>query len=129
MTVTGASGSLTHTTTVALTVAALVPDFTLSATPASFSTRHGAAANESYKIAITPKGGFKGTVSLAATGLPSNLTGKWSAAGVSITGTTAASATYTVSVPSTATAGTWTITVTATSGSVTHTLALTLTLT
>lgn len=129
VTVTGASGSLTHTTTVALTVAALVPDFTLSATPASFSTRHGAAANESYKIAITPKGGFKGTVSLAATGLPSNLTGKWSAAGVSITGTTAASATYTVSVPSTATAGTWTITVTATSGSVTHTLALTLTLT
>ena len=127
--VTGVSGSLTHVTTVTLSVAALVPDFTLSASPTSFSGKHGTAANDAYKITVTPKNGFKGTVSLAATGLPSNMTGKWSAPSVSITGTSAASVTYTVSVPSTATAGTWTITVTATSGSITHTLALTLTLT
>jgi subtilisin family serine protease len=129
VTVKGVSGSLTHTTTVTLAVAALVPDFTLSASPASFSTKHGAAANDNFKITITPKGGLKGTVSLAATGLPSNLTGKWSTTGVSITGTNAGSATYTVSVPASATAGTRTITVTATSGSITHTLTLTVTLT
>jgi len=127
--VTGVSGSLTHVTTVTLSVAALVPEFTLSASPTSFSGKHGTAANDAYKITVTPKNGFKGTVSLAATGLPSNMTGKWSAPSVSITGTSAASVTYTVSVPSTATAGTWTITVTATSGSITHTLALALTLT
>ena len=129
VTVKGASGSLTHTATVTLAVAAVVPDFKLSASPASFSTKHGTATNDAYKITVTPAGGFKGTVSLAASGLPSSLTGKWSAASVSITGTGAATASYTVSVPPTASAGTWTITVTATSGSVTHTLALKLTLT
>lgn len=106
-----------------------MPDFTLTASPASFSTRHGAAANDTYKITVAPKGGFKGTVSLAAEGLPSNLTGKWSTTSASITGTSSVTATHTVSVPSTATAGKWTITVTATSGSITHTLTLTLTLT
>jgi hypothetical protein len=127
--VTGVSGSLTHTTTVTLSVAPLVPEFTLSASPTSYSIAHGRAVNETYKITVTPKGGFKGTVSLAASGLPSNLTGKWSAPSVSITGTNAVIVTYTVSVPATATAGTWPITVTATSGSITHTLALALTLT
>jgi subtilisin family serine protease len=129
VTVKGVSGSLTHTIAVALSVAQLVPDFKLTASPASFSTAHGRAVNDAYKISVTPSCGFKGTVSLAATGLPSNLTGKWSASSVSITGTSAVTPSYTVSVPSTATAGKWTITVTATSGSITHTLTLALTLT
>ncbi len=127
--VTGVSGSLTRTATVTLSVAPLVPDFTLSASPTSYSAKHGTAVTETYKIAVTPKNGFKGTVSLAAAGLPSNMTGKWSAASVSLTSTSSVTVTYTVSVPSTATAGTWPITVTGTSGSLTHTLALKLTLT
>jgi subtilisin family serine protease len=129
VTVTGVSGSLTRTTTVTLSVAPLVPDFTLSASPTSYSVTHGRAVSEIYKITVTPTNGFKGTVSLAATGLPSNMTGKWSVTSISITSTSSATVTYTVSVPAIATAGAWPITVTATGGSLMHTLALKLTLT
>jgi len=129
VTVKGVSGSLTHTSTVTLTVAAPVPDFKLSASPTAYSVRHGSATTKAYKITIAPSGGFKGTVSLAADGLPPNLPGKWSATSVSITSTSSVTATYTVSIPATAAAGSWPITVTVTSGSITHTLALTLTVT
>lgn len=127
--VTGVSGSLTRTVTVTLSVAQLVPDYKLSASPTSYTVAHGKALSEIYKVTVTPANGFKGTVSLSAAGLPSNMTGKWSATSVSITSTTAVTVTYTVSVPATATAGSWPITVTATSGSLTHSLALGLTLT
>src|SRR5258708_21069992 len=64
-TITGVSGSLTHTTTVALVVNA-PPDFTLSATPASQAVL--LAGSTSYGTTISPAGGFTGPVPLTVKG-------------------------------------------------------------
>ena len=71
LTITGISGSLTHTTTVTLNVA----DFGISVSPSSQSV--GSNTNASYTVTITALNGFTGNVSLNATGLPSgaNLVG------------------------------------------------------
>src|SRR3989454_6973069 len=57
LTITGASGTLTRTTSVTLAVnPAPVPDFILSANPASQSVVQGAVTT--YTVSITPSGGF-----------------------------------------------------------------------
>src|SRR5262249_7229564 len=60
LTVTGTSGSLTHTTTVTLVVNA-ASDFVIGASPASASVTPGGSAN--YTITIAAQGGFNGSVS------------------------------------------------------------------
>src|SRR5437879_1076659 len=65
LTVTGVSGSLTHTTTVALTVRP-APDFTLSASPSSRTVAPGGST--SYSVTISPTGGFSGPVTLSVSG-------------------------------------------------------------
>src|SRR5439155_7484170 len=55
LTITGVSGSLTHTTTVTLVVNA-PPDFTLSAAPASRTVTQGGST--SYAVTISPTGGL-----------------------------------------------------------------------
>lgn len=116
ITLTGQSGSLSHTTTVALVVN--VPDFTVTASPASQSVVQGSAA--SYTATINPTKGFSGQVTLSASGLPT---------GASATFTpNPATTTSSVSITTDATtpSGTYTITLTGTSGSLTHTAAVTL---
>src|SRR5947209_1600767 len=55
LTITGASGTLTRTTSVTLAISpAPVPDFSLSATPASQSVVQGAGTT--YAVSITPSG-------------------------------------------------------------------------
>src|SRR5260370_154865 len=68
LTITGVSGSLTHTTTVSLAVY----DFTLAAAPSSQAVAAGSAA--SYNVTITPAGGFTGQVNFSVTGLPTGAT-------------------------------------------------------
>src|SRR5437879_12216728 len=62
-TITGTSGNLSHTASVSLFVnAAAVPDFSLSATPASRTVTQGGSTT--YTATISPPGGFTGRVTL-----------------------------------------------------------------
>ncbi len=117
VTIVGTSGSLNVSTTVSLVVA--VPTFTLTATPASVTV--SLATPGSSVVAVVPANGFTGSVTLAASGLPTGVTASFGAAGTSGTRT------VTFTAGTTAVAGTATVTVTGTSGALASTVALTLT--
>ncbi|HKF20284.1 MAG TPA: hypothetical protein VKE93_01870 [Candidatus Angelobacter sp.] len=120
VTITGTSGSLTHTTTISLTVNATpTPNFSLSASPSSVSVTQGGSGSST--VTVTPSGGFTGSVTLSASGLPSGVTASF---GTNPT-TSTSSVTFTAS--STATTGTASVTITGTSGSLTHTTTISLT--
>jgi hypothetical protein len=120
VTITGTSGSLTHTTTISLTVNATVnPDFSLSASPSSLTVTQGNSGNST--ITVNAVGGFTGSVTLSASGLPSGVTASFG------TNPTTSTSVVTLSASSTATTGTATVTITGTSGSLTHTTTITLT--
>jgi len=72
LTLSGNSGSLTHSTTVSLTVAALLGDFSgIVAQPAANTSPGGSAL---YVLTTTPTGGFTSDVSLNVSGLPAGAT-------------------------------------------------------
>src|SRR5437867_595338 len=117
-TITGVSGSLTHTTTISLVVSPR-PDFTLSASPASQTVPQGGST--SYSVTISPTGGFTGQVTLSVSGLPSG-------ANASFTPNPAtASSTLSVTTSASTPTGTYTLTLTGASGSLTRTTTVTLT--
>jgi Pro-kumamolisin, activation domain len=116
VTITGTSGTLTQTTTIALKV---TPAFTLSASPAAVSVIDGSTATST--ITVTPLNGFKGDVTLAASGLPTGVTAAFSPNPA----TSTSKVTFTAS--ATATTGAATVTVTGTSGSTKQTTTITLT--
>jgi hypothetical protein len=121
VTITGTSGSLTHTATVSLTVnAAASPDFSLGASPSSVTITKGGAGGTST-ITITRLDGFTGSVTMAASGLPTGVTAAFSP------NPATTSSTLTLTASSTATTGTVTVTITGTSGSLTHTATVRLT--
>jgi subtilase family serine protease len=93
--------------------------FTLSASPSSLTITQG--SNGTSTITVTDVGGFTGSVTLAASGLPSGVTAQFSP-----NPTTSTSA-LNLTASATATTGTATVTITGTSGSLqaTTTLALT----
>jgi hypothetical protein len=123
VTITGTSGNLTHTTTISLTVnSANPPDFTIAVSPTSLTVARGASG--SYKVTITAKNGFAGTVSLSVSGVPSRVTATFNP--TTITGS--GSSTLTVRVGSRATTGTRTLTITGTSGSLHHSATASLTI-
>ena len=67
ITVTGNGGGVQQNTTVTLTVTAPVqPDFTISASPASFSVGQGNQGTST--ITTTISGGFNSAISLSASG-------------------------------------------------------------
>ena len=118
---TGTGGTLTHTAKVTLVVA--TPGFSLSASPASQTVRHGNST--SYTVSVSPLGGFTGTVALSASGLPSGATATFTPASISTSG----SSTLTVKTGSTTSRGTYTLTITgkSTSPVLTHTTTVSLT--
>jgi hypothetical protein len=124
VTITGVSGSLSHTVTVTLIVTASGPaaDFSLAASPTSRSISAGASTT--YTINITRTGGFAGSVSLSASGLPTGATASFSP-----NPTTGTSSTLTVATSGTTPVNTYTITVTGTSGTLSHKTTATLTVT
>src|SRR5207245_2214464 len=70
VTITGSSGTLTHTASVTLVVnAAVAPDFRLSLSLHYALPIWGAST--SYTVNITPSGGFTGSVNFSASGMPS----------------------------------------------------------
>src|SRR5207249_4468802 len=78
MTITGTSGTLSHTTTLALPVnaAGAPPDFHPSPTRRSSDLAQG--SNGSSTITVAPQNGFTGNVNLAASGLPNGVTASFS---------------------------------------------------
>jgi hypothetical protein len=119
VTITGTSGTLTATTTIALTVTAATPDFTLSASPANLTVVAGSTGPST--ITVADEGGFTGSVTLAASGLPTGVTAAFA------TNPATSTSVLTFTAAATATAGSSTITITGTSGTlapVTTTIAL-----
>jgi subtilase family serine protease len=120
LTVTGTSGSLTNTTTISLTVtAAVVPNFALSASPASLVISQGTSGVST--ISVTPQNGFSSGVSLSAPVLPPGVSASFSP------NPATATSTLTLTASSTAATGAATVTITGTSGSLTNTATVALT--
>ncbi len=112
VTITGTSGSTTESTTIALTVnAKTTSGFSLSASPSTLSVAQGASGSDT--ITVTATGGFTGSVSFAASGLPSGVTASFSPT------SSTTSSVLTLTATSTAAAGAYTVTITGTSGSTT----------
>src|SRR5579883_3431932 len=93
-------------------------NFTLSASPSSVAVTQGGSASST--IRVTPSGGFSGSVTLSASGLPAGVSASF---GTNPT-TSTSSVTFTAS--STATTGTSTVTITGKSGALTHTTTISL---
>ena len=98
-----------------------VPDFTISVSPASLNVTRGNTG--SYTVTIGAVNSFTGTVSLSVSGLGSRVTGTFSLASVTGSGTS----TLTVQAARNATRGARTITITGVSGSLNHSTTATLT--
>jgi xyloglucan-specific exo-beta-1,4-glucanase len=118
VTITGTSGSVTATTTIALTVTP-ASSFTIAPSASTLTVVQGKPATDT--ITVTDVGGFTGSVTLAASGLPSGVTAVFG------TNPTTGTSVLTLTASATATAGTSTVTITGTSGSVTATTTIALT--
>jgi glucuronoarabinoxylan endo-1,4-beta-xylanase len=120
VTITGTSGSLTASTTISLTVSTVsTPSFTLSRSATTLAVTQGSSATDT--VTVAGSGGFSGSVTLAASGLPSGVTATFG------TNPTTGSSVVTFAASSTATAGTSTVTITGTSGSLTASTTIALT--
>ena len=120
LTVEGTSGSTTATTPISLTVDAKAAEgFTLAPSASSLSVTQSSTATDT--ITVTDTGGFTGSVTLAATGLPSGVTVAYG------TNPTTSTSVLTFTASSTATTGAATVTIKGTSGSTTATTTVTLT--
>jgi subtilase family serine protease len=95
------------------------PSFTLSDSPSSLTITQGGSGTST--ITVTDVGGFTGSVTLAASGLPSGVTAAFG------TNPTTGTSVLTLTATSTATTGSATVTITGTSGSLTATTTLALT--
>ncbi|MGA2652692.1 MAG: cellulose binding domain-containing protein [Terracidiphilus sp.] len=112
VTITGTSGTLTPVTTaITLTITPVTGTFTLKPSATALSIAQGSSGTDTITVAdVSP---FTGSVSFAATGLPSGVTASFSPA------SSTTSSVLTLTASSTATAGTSTVTITGTSGTLT----------
>src|SRR5947207_1711185 len=111
-TITGTSGSLTHATSIDVTVTPVpIPDFSLLADPTSLSFVAGQSAT--LTIQLQPTNGFNGAVDLSAESSPSGLTTICTPS--SLHGSDTSTCTIGGSVP-----GTYAVVVTGTDGSLSH---------
>jgi hypothetical protein len=116
LTITGTSGSLTHTASVTL----VVTGFTISATPSSQTVTR--PNSTTYTVTITPLNGFTGTVTFSARNLPSGATASFNPSSVVGHGTS----TMTVSTTSLTSTGTFNVSIRGTSSGIRHTKTVTL---
>ena len=121
ITVTGTPASGTaKTTTLTLTVtAAVTGSFTISVSPTSGYLDQGQSGYA--VVTTTASGGFDSAISFSATGIPSGVTGSFSPASVTGSGTTD----FTLTVSKSAPTGTYPITITGAGGGVTKSTTLT----
>ncbi len=89
------------------------PDFSLSTTPSTQTVVQGASA--SYTINILPSGGFDGSVTFIANGLPDGISADFSP------NPATASSTMTITTNTSLPAGSYTLTISGTNGTLSHT--------
>jgi hypothetical protein len=119
LTVTGTSGSLTATANISLGVYA--PTFSFYASPSGLNLNEGSSGTST--IYINTQYGFTGSVSLAASNLPSGVTASFAP-----NPTSTGSSLLTLTASNSVVPGSATVTITGTSGSVTETNNLSLTI-
>jgi len=112
-------GSPKTTGLINLLAGSSTPSFTLSDSPSSLTITQGSSGTST--ITVTDVGGFTGSVTLAASGLPTGVTAAFG------TNPTTGTSVLTLTASSTATTGAATVTITGTSGSLTATTKLALT--
>jgi hypothetical protein len=113
------TSSCKSTQTFAITVSGSGAGFTLSRSASTLSVTQGSSATDT--ITVTDTGGFTGSVSFAASGLPGGVTASFSPT------SSTSSSVLTLTASSTATVGSSTVTITGTSGSTTATTTIALT--
>jgi len=103
------------------------PNFSITASPSSLSVVRGNSGTST--ISTTTSGGYNSTVTLAASGLPANVTASFGTNPIAAPGSGSSVVTFTVGAA--VTAGTYAITVTGTSGdgTIVHTASISLTIT
>jgi hypothetical protein len=112
LTITGTSGSLTHTAAVTLGVTG-ASSFTVNATPSSAPVTAGGGA--SYSVSVAAVNGFSGSVNLSVSGLPSGASSSFTVNPV----TAGSSSTLGLTTTTATAAGTYSLTITGTSGTLT----------
>jgi uncharacterized membrane protein len=112
-------GSPNTTGIINLLAGTTAPSFTLSDSPSSLTVTQGSSGTST--ITVHDAGGFSGSVTLAASGLPSGVTATFA------TNPTTGTSVLTLTASATATTGTSTVTITGTSGSLTATTTIALT--
>jgi subtilase family serine protease len=112
-------GSPNTTGMINLLAGSATPSFTLSDSPSSLTITQGSSGTST--ITVTDVDGFSGSVTLAASGLPSGVTAAFG------TNPTTGTSVLTLTASATATTGAATVTITGTSGSLTATTSLALT--
>ena len=123
VTVTGSADSTSHTATAALAIsAAPVPDFTITAAPASMTLPSG-GSSRSLTVTTTAVNGFSDPVSISLSGLPAGVTATPST--LSVNPGQLGQFTLSASTAAATTSGV-TVTVTGTSDSLSHTATTTL---
>ena len=129
VTVTGSSGTLSHSTSIQVSVVqSAQPDFSISANPASITLQPGTSGSST--VAVTSLNGFSGTVALTdnispATSNPPVIS--LSSSSLTLSSGGSAGSTLTVTTSSSTTSGSYTVLVTGTSGSLSHSVTLSLT--
>src|SRR5579884_3500256 len=119
-TVTGTSGSLTHSVSLTLVVSAAA-DFSLAVAPSSQSVQPGSSVN--YTATVTAENGYAAATNLSVTGMPTGATANFTPP--SITGS--GNAQLTISTSTATPAGSYPLTITGSSGTLTHSAKVTLT--
>ena len=121
LTITGTSGSLTHTTTVTLVVTP-APDFGLSAAPSTASVAAGGRA--SYTVTINSLNGFSGAVMLSVSSLPPKASASFNPDPATTSSTLTIRTNRGQTPP-----GSYTVTITGMSGGLTHSVSVNLVVT
>src|SRR6267378_1976865 len=126
VTTTGTSGSLSHSTTVQVSVSSAA-DFSIGANPNSFTLQRGASSSST--ITVTSLNGFTGTVTLTdgispATSSPPVVS--LSSSSLTLSSGGSAASTLSITTSGSTTPGSYTIIVAGSSGSLSHSVSLTL---
>ncbi|CRK56677.1 Aminopeptidase Y (Arg, Lys, Leu preference) [Alloactinosynnema sp. L-07] len=130
LTVTGTSGSLTHSATVRVTVTESGggnPDFSLAVDPSSVSIPQG--QKRISAVTVTSASGFTGATTLTVSGVPTGVATLWQTNPVSPPANGSVSSQLAIATTETTPAGSFDLTVTGTSGSLTHSATVRVTVT
>ena len=123
--ITGTSGSLSHTATLAVTVTEVgTPDFMIAASYQSLNIQPG--KSDTATITIIPNNGFAGTVTLSTSVSPSGPKATMSSSNIS---TGSGTSTLTIDVANDVAAGSYTVTVQASNGHLAHSKSIIVTVT